>query len=251
MSLDSLIQKTPRPVLIGVILIVALAFFIYNEPLKDECGIQGDKFKKNTAGLLTATRVNKKIQYQKILYSSVRCKKGNSIGSCSEYLEHLRLLVRELKSVSPKCQEPLIKDHPSLAAQMTQALQIVPLVAWGEAPPKGLAERAGWLNEAHLRSFCYIKDAFIRLVGIESFEKIRDGVYLEYPGEWPENFDVNKIIPTPTAKKTEQDDEIDLNRIIDQNRPRAYKSAANPTGAFTKDEVYERSLYSIRCDLYM
>lgn len=251
MSLDSLIQKTPRPVLIGGILILALAFFIYNEPLKDECGIQGDKFKKNTAGLLTPTRVKKKMQYPKILYSSVRCKRGNSIGSCSEYLEHLRLMSRELKNVSPKCQETLIVEQSGLVAQMTQALQVVALVAWGESPPKGLAERAGWLNESHLRSFCYIKDTFIRLVGPESFEKIRDGVYREYPGDWPENFDVNKIIPSPAVGKKDTDDEMDLNQIIDQNRPRAFKSAANPTGTFTKDEIYERSLFSIRCDLYM
>lgn len=252
MSLDAAIQKIPRPVLIIGVLVLALAFFVYQEPLKDECGIQGEKFKKNMTGTLFGFRTqDKKTQYPKINFWSDRCRRGNSIGSCSEYFEGLRVTVRELKNVSEKCQLPLFEANPALRTYLQDAVRIIPLVAWGEVPPKGLSERMGWLNESDVRTFCYLKNTYTRLLGEERYLAVRESVYREYPGEWPENFDINAWVSSKAIAEQKKPEDVDVTQVVTENRPRAYKTAANSSGVFNKDEIYERSLFSIRCDLYM
>lgn len=252
MALDDVIQKIPRPVLVLSVLALAVFLFVYNDPLKDECGIQITNFKKSTQGLLFPEKIKGKIQYPQINYWRDRCKEGNSIGSCEDYLEGLRVTARELKNVTPQCHLRLKEANPGIVSQLSLAVRIISLVAWGEKPPAGLSERMGWLNESHLRTFCYLKKIYTDLDGEEKFLALREKVYREYPGDWPDKFDVNQLVQSnsvPTARDPRP--EVDVSKLIADNRPRAYKTAQNPSGQFTKEQIFERSLFSIRCDLYM
>lgn len=250
MNLDELIQKTPRPILVLVVLMAGIAFFIYNEPLKDECEVQSAIFKKNMAGLLTSTKVNKKVQFPQLkIYWKDRCKEGNSIGSCDDYFEGLRKMSAELKRMNDNCQLRLSEESEDLATVVSHGVHIMALVAWGEKPPEALSGRAGWLNESHLRTFCYLKDRYKHLAGEEALLSLRERVYREYPDNWPEQTDFNKLLETTSSASGSQSGKSD--RPVDQVRPRAYKTQLNPTGTLTKEDIYQRSLFSIRCDLYM
>ena len=105
------------------------------------------------------------------------------------------------------------------------------LVAWGEKPPAGLAERLGWLTVPHMQTFCYLKRTFIEIAGEENFAALREKVYREYPDNWDENKPIEDRLP--------------------EDRPRAYKTPNNMTGSLSAADVYQRSIFSIKCDLYM
>ncbi len=266
MDIDQLIQKIPKPALVVGVLILSLLFFVYNDPLRDECEVQNSIFVKKTQGLLTAVKTkSKKIQFPKIEYWKNRCREGNSIGSCNDYFEGWRVVTKELREVNDNCQVKHGAKNEIFTKQITHALQVMALVAWGDKPPAGMAERLGWMNESQIRTFCYLKKTFILIGDEESFLALRDKVYREYPGEWSEKFNINKLAEAKLAeaklaetsadKNKKEDgrieDSVDVAKLMAENRPRAYKTDSNPAGTLTKEEVFGRSIFSIRCDLYM
>ncbi|MGZ3690516.1 MAG: hypothetical protein ACXVAX_03370, partial [Pseudobdellovibrio sp.] len=114
---------------------------------------------------------------------------------------------------------------------LSTSLQIMALVAWGEKPPAGPGDRLGWLTVAHMQTFCALKRSFVLIATEENFENLKQKVFHEYPDNWPESTPIEKRLP--------------------DNRPRALKSPNNMTGSLTANEVFQRSIFSIKCDIYM
>ncbi|MBC7420090.1 MAG: hypothetical protein H7328_05130 [Bdellovibrio sp.] len=231
MSLDQVLQKIPKPVLVGGVLVLTLAFFVFNDPLRDECDIQTKIFEKNTSGILKPERKKGKTQFAKMTYWRDLCAQGNSVGACEDYFTGLKTVTTELKSFNEKCQLAYSQTDEEFVQHLSRALQMIPLLAWGGKPPEGLSGRLGWLNESNLKTFCAIKDTYIQLVGEEKYLELRKKVYRQYPDAWPEKTPIDARNP--------------------ESRPMALKSEANPTGTLMEAKIYERSLFSMRCDLYM
>lgn len=231
MDLNQIIQKIPKPILVGGILVLALVLFMYNDPLRDECEIQAFVFENKMKGLLSTVKINGKKQYPKLNYAKERCKEGNSLGSCADFLDGLKSLTRELKLMNDKCQVTYSQKNDDFSVQISHGLQIMALVAWGEKPPAGLSDRLGWLTVSHMQTFCYLKRTFLLIGGEENFLALREKVYREFPDNWPEKLDSEMKLP--------------------ENRPRAYKTDSNPSGTLTFEQIYQRSIFSIKCDLYM
>ena len=228
-QLDEVVKKIPKPLLVGGVLVLALAFFVYNEPLRDECEVQAKIFQKSTAGVLSNVRKKtSKIQFAQIKYWQSLCTEGNSIGACEEYLNGLKLVAAALKSFKNHCQLDYVEKNEDFLVHIKQGILVMSLLAWGEKPPEGLSSRLGWLTEVHLKTFCSLKSDYIRLAGDEKFLELRNEVYGLYPDKWPEKV-------APEARDAEQ-------------RPKALKSAG---GTLDAQQIYERSLFSIRCDLYL
>lgn len=244
MDLNQAIQQIPKPVLVIGIMVLSVMLFVYNDPLRDECEVQSSIFEKKTKGLISPIKISGKVQFPLINYWKDRCKSGNSIGSCNEYFEGLRTVTKELRQINETCQMKYLAQSENLTSQITQALQIMALVAWGEKPPIGISERVGWFDESHLRTFCYLKKTFLTTAGEESFLALRNKVYKEFPGEFSTK-DLNKLVDTNTDKK------VDLEGLVAENRPRAFKWAGNTSGTLKADEIFELSIFSVRCDLYM
>lgn len=232
MDINQAIQKVPKPALVLVVLCAALALFVYNDPLKNECEVQASVFEKRVSGLLLSTQIKKRTQFAQIQnYLSARCKEGNSMGACYEYLEALRVVVRELRAMSNKCQIEYSVNHERFLPQISNALQIIALVAWGEKPPAGLKERLGWLEPSQVQTFCYLKQFFIQMSDDETYLKLRNKVYREFPDAWSESTSIDDRTP--------------------ENRPRAMKTESNPTGKLTESDIYQRSIFSMNCNSYM
>ncbi len=231
MGLDQFIARVPKAVLVIVVLTMALIFIVVMNPLKDECDVKTDIFLKEMRGIITSVRVKKnKTQFAKLNFWKDRCRDGNTVGACEEYFTGLNKLTTALSVFPDKCQLKFIEENEAFPKYIYDAIQVMALVAWGERPPSGPSERLGWLTEAHLKTFCRLKKTFATLTSEEDLQSLRSKIYSQYPDSWPEAVD-------PEAKKPE-------------DRPKALKSALNPTGTLDKDKVYERSLFSMRCDLY-
>jgi hypothetical protein len=257
MNIDEFIKKIPRPVLVFTVLSLAVAFFVYNDPLKDECDVKIRTFKNNTKGIISSTKINKKIQFAKLDYAQNICREGNSLGACMQYFDNLNIVAKETKALTQKClvrySEELDLDDSldEFTKKYSMAIRIMALAAWGSQPPEQ-SDKLGWLNEGHLRTFCSIKKSFVDFAGVEALDSIKARVYNEYPGFWAQLPEYDQLKKAALlASSDEAKKELDDHKVIDQQRPRALKTAQNPGGTMTKDEVYARSLFSVRCDLYL
>ena len=237
MDINQLVQKIPRPLLVLGSIVIAIIIFVVQDPLRDECEVQSSLFEKRTRGLLTTKRTRRKeddriqTQFPMITYWKDRCKEGNSIGSCADYFDGLRAVTKELKFMKEKCQLSYSQQNESFNTFISHGLHIMALVAWGEKPPAGVADRLGWLTTTHMETFCSLKRTFIIIAGDENLDILKEKVFREYPDNWPES--------TPPEDR------------IPENRPRAMKTENNMTGSLKREEVYQRSIFSIKCDLYM
>lgn len=230
MSLNQIVSKIPKPVLVIGVLTLALVAIVFNNPLKDECEVKTTNFLKEVRGIITSVRAKDKTQFAQLGFWMDRCKQGNSQGACEDYFSGLRKLTTALTVFPEKCQSRYSEENENFISYLINGIQVMSLVAWGERPPNGVADRAGWLTEADLKTFCRLKKTFYSLAKEEDFTAVKNKVYLQYPDAWPE-----------TVLEKSRDPE---------NRPMALKTAANPTGTLDVKQIYERSLFSIRCDLY-
>lgn len=230
MSLDQIISKIPKPVLVVGVLTIALVVIVFSNPLKDECEVKTTNFLKEVRGIVTSVRAKDKTQFAQLGFWMDRCKQGNSQGACEDYFSGLRKLTTALTIFPEKCQLTYSEENENFLRYLIDGLQVMSLVAWGEKPPAGVADRAGWLTEVDLKTFCRLKKTFFNLASEEDFTAVKNKIYLQYPDAWAE-----------TVPEKSRDPE---------NRPLALKTQSNPSGTMNVKQVYERSLFSIRCDLY-
>ncbi len=231
-QIGEIIQKIPKPILVTTILIVALGFIVSQNPLQNGCDIQVTNFARATRGVLSGYKNKKeRTQFAQIENFKNLCREGNSQGSCENYYAALKKITDGLKSVDQECIPKLIEGYENLPKVVSQAIQIMALNAWGEKSPSGVTERLGWLVEADIYTFCRLKIQFLRLSSDEEFKAVRARTYAEFPEAWPESVPILQRADTP--------------------RPLAQKSESNPNGILVSDEIFKRSLFSLRCDLYL
>lgn len=230
-KLDDAIAKMPRALLVILVLVGALAFIVSQNPLSDGCEVEINNFGLQTRGILKGVRDSKKrIQYSILNYALEQCKQGNSQGSCEDYFKALKRVADANRVVSPKCYEKLKEEYKELVPALAMGIKVMALVAWGDKPPEGIGQRLGTLTEGDIYGFCRAKNGLVQLTSVEDYKGLRTAVYREFPDRWPEKLTVEQKAELP--------------------RPRALQSATNPAGSLKESEIYERSLFSLRCDLY-
>ncbi len=231
-NIQDLIQKIPRPILVIGVLVLALAFIVFQNPLQDGCDVQVTNFNRSVRGILVGYKTKKNLtQYAQIENFKNLCREGNSAGACENYYEALKKITSGFKIVDSKCVPKLIENYENLPKVISNGIQVMALNAWGEVPPSGVSERLGWLSEIEIYTFCRLKNQYVTLTSDEEYRALRAKTYAEFPDVWPEKMSVEDRAEVP--------------------RPRALKSVSNPTGSLSDDEVFKRSLFSLRCDLYL
>lgn len=230
-AIANAVAKMPRPLLVFLVLAGALGFIISQNPLSDGCEVEVSNFDRDVAGIMTSVKNSKKLkQYPQIYYASEQCKEGNSQGSCEDYFKAIKRVADATRVVSPKCYPKLKEQFKDLPNTLAMGIKVMALAAWGEKPPEGIGQRMGWLNEGDIYGFCRAKNGLVQLTSLEEYKTLRASTYREFPDRWPENLLLEKRAEIP--------------------RPRALLSTTNVTGSLKETDVYERSLFSLRCDLY-
>ena len=230
-SLDDALAKIPKPILVLGVLALALGLIVYQNPLSDGCEVEITNFTREVTGLLTDYKTSKaKTQFAQINFLRDQCRQGNSQGVCVDYFKAIKRIADAVRASSNKCYPALQEDYPKLIGVLADGVKIMALAAWGEQPPDGIAQRLSWLTEGDIYAFCRSKNKLIELTSQEDFKSLRQATYSEFPDRWPDS--------VPLAKRAEIP------------RPRALKSPSNPSGSLDEPGVYERSLFSLRCDLY-
>jgi hypothetical protein len=231
-QLDEILKKIPQPVLVISVLACALALIIYLNPLQDGCDVQMKNFGQDVRGILEGYKVKKKLtQFAQIESFKSLCRDGNSQGACENYYLALKKITDGLRLIDNQCVSKLTESYETLPKVIQNAIQIMALNAWGEKPPLGAAQRLGWLSEGDIYTFCRLKSQMIRLMSNEEYILLRAKTYAEFPADWPDSIAESQRSELP--------------------RPRALRSISNPGGSLTSKEIFQRSLFSLRCDLYL
>ena len=194
--------------------------------------MQISNFGRTTRGILAGYKTKKNLtQLAQIENFKNLCREGNSQGSCENYYGALKKVTDGLIAVDDKCVSKLIENYENLSKVVSNAIQIMALNAWGEKPPVGVTERLGWLAEADVYTFCRLRAQLIRISTDEEYKALRARTYAEFPDVWPES--------------------VTLTQRSELPRPTALKSESNKMGTLSSDDVFKRSLFSLRCDLYL
>jgi len=230
-DIANLVAKTPRPLLVFIVLAAALIFIISQNPLSDGCEVEISNFGREVTGVITTEKNSKKLkQYPKLDYAREQCKDGNSQGRCEDYFKAVKRVADATRVVSPKCYIKLKEEYKDLTKTLAMGIKIMALAAWGEKPPEGIGQRMGWLTEGDIYGFCRAKNGLVALTSLEEYKTLRASVYREFPDRWPDKESMETRAQMP--------------------RPRALLSMTNVKGSLKEADVYERSLFSLRCDLY-
>jgi hypothetical protein len=244
-NLDEVLSKIPKPILVVGVMIIALVVILKVRPLKDGCDIEVSNFTEDVRGyLLKAPKTKtKKMVLPQVGETKRFCKEGNSPGACQSYFSAIKKVEEAFVRFDNKCLVQLVKDEnfvnedaPEETAsiikfQLKEAVKILALLAWGEKPPAGLADRAGWLSRSEVYTFCRLKTVLLDIVGDQEYKVFRTSVLREYPDAWPEKLQ-SQI------------------HSEDVHRPTVLKWSGNPSGTMDEKEVLQRSMFSLRCEQY-
>jgi hypothetical protein len=231
MTLIDKINQIPKPILIVAVMSIGLALIIYSNPLVDGCQNEVKNFGRDVRGLLRGFQNKKeKTQFAMIPSQKLACRQGNSPGACENYFQSLKKIAFSASRLEPQCMQNLVEEYNNFLPEVSEGIRTFALIAWGAVPPKDTSMRLGWLSQGELYTFCRLKRILQDQLAEEEFLSFRLDIYRNYPQEYPEGLDVEK-------------------KIL-MERPKALRSESNPEGTLTETEVFERSVFSIRCDLY-
>lgn len=244
-NLNEVLSKIPKPVLVVGVMMISIVVILKVRPLKNGCEVQVSNFAEDVRGyLLKAPKTKtKKMVLPQVGETKRFCKEGNSPGACENYFSALKKVEEAFIRFDNKCLVQLVEDEKFIVEgapeetasiikfQLKEAVKILALLAWGEKPPAGLADRAGWLSRSEVYTFCRLKTALLEIVGDEEYKVFRTSVIREYPDVWPDQLQ-NQI------------------NSEDVHRPTVLKWSGNPSGTMDEKEVLQRSMFSLRCDQY-
>jgi hypothetical protein len=150
------------------------------------------------------------------------CRAGNSPGACYELFATLKRVLRDVDAAPNQCLSEM-GDIEGLRPAMMASLELLVQLAWGVQPPEPGLSKYGWLETSDLALFCKLKRRALQIFGEEAFEQLRLKVQSKLPGE----LDLDQDPLCADCKK----------------RRAAIETLSN-------EEIWVRSLFSVRCDQY-
>jgi hypothetical protein len=218
-----MLEQIPRPLLVfGVLLAGVLLFFLIQEP-QSRCDSQLTIFKESQEGFLFPKPTKGGQRPASHARQVEACKVGNSPGACYEVFTSLKKLVRDLSGSPQECLVPL-GQVSEVSKALKSGTQLLVQLAWGDRPPDTGLARVGWLEAPDLALYCQLKSMLLKIDGEEAWEKFRASVQAKLPGEAP-------VI----------EDGVCLNCDF-------IKKASE---TLSPEEIWSRSLFSLRCENYL
>ncbi|MGE5087024.1 MAG: hypothetical protein ACM3MG_12035 [Bacillota bacterium] len=220
--MESFIKSLPKPVLAFLAILLGIGFFMMFSPPHTVCDTQAEALRESLRGELFSTQLKKNTIPPSIVREKEACQLGNSAGSCFEYFTTLKNIAGTIAKSSSECAQQLysIKE---VSAAMNDGIELMVRLAWGIKPPDPGVERFGWMQDAEIATFCRIKNIYIRANGEDAWTALRQKITAKLPGE---------DIP-PSTDPTQ-----------------ASVEPKKATAVLSEMDIWNRSLFSVRCDVY-
>ncbi len=215
-------NNSSRSLLVFAVLVGGVLFFFLAQRPHSVCDSQIEVFKESQKGGLYTQTVNGKKRPAQFGMHIETCRAGNSPGACYELFAMVRRLLRDLDAAPNQCL-PEMSEVEGLKPAIFDSIELMVQLAWGSQPPEPGLTKYGWLETSDLALFCHLKRRTIQIFGEETLEQLRLKVQVKLPGELNDEQDP----VCPDCKK---------------------RKAANET--LSQEEIWVRSLFSVRCDQY-
>lgn len=222
-KLYSLMDQIPRPLIVIFVLAAGIATFFFIKEPASLCNSQIEIFKQSQAGAIFP-RVMKSAQ-RPALYPRLvdNCKTGNSPGACYELFSLLRKLNQDLRGSPQECLVPF-GEIPQVKKALTEGVQLMIQLAWGEKPPEEGLSKFHWMETSDLALYCQLRDLNFKIYGDEAWTLLRKSTYAKLPGE-AQIFQDGQCVNCETIKSAPQ--------------------------ALSEEEIWVRSLFSLRCEQFL
>lgn len=220
--MENFLNSLPKPILVvGIFILFVLSFYIFNPP-HTICDTQKESVQELFKGILYPTKFKKSVIPPQIIRAKETCLQGVSSGACYEYFSVLKNLAKEVLKAPLECSGQ-VYEIKEISHSLTEGIEKMSLVAWGEQPPEPGVARFGWFKESELLLFCILKDAYVRAHSEAAWGELRSSIYKKYPGE------ALVLSKDPGSSAAV--------RIMAPQK-------------FSEGEIWNRSLFSIRCENY-
>ncbi len=224
MDAEQFLQTLPRPVLVMGALIIGIVLIMLFSPPHTICDTQTEQAKESLIGLTKPSKAQKNTIPPKINKALENCFQGSTPGACYDYFQILRSLAKLVMGSTSECR-PEVYAISDIKNALTEGVTNMALLAWGDKPPApGAFGRFGPLQESELALFCYLKAASIAGSSEESWHALRKKVFEQFPGE-----------------------EVDLPK----DPKESLKVARPATKLMSELDIWNRSLFSVRCENYL
>ncbi len=179
-SLDQVIAKLPRWVLVGGILVLGIFLLLVLNPPHSVCDSQLTLLQSLQTPFLYLDKKKSYIKTTGFSASYTKCRNGNSLGACQDLFNGVLKLTGDIESSNPECLAELskVKDIKK-AFRDTQDLMVE--LAWGNQPPESTYEKFSWLDNNHMFLFCKLTGLRTKSEGKDAWEKWREKTMLSLP----------------------------------------------------------------------
>jgi len=178
--MNDFINSLPRWALVGGALALGLVFILITNPPHTACDSQLEIFQKSETPFLYPDS-SKKFADQTLFQKSIQtCKDQNLPGPCFQFFEGLRLLIKDIKTVSLECR-PKIVQSDLVSSALWLSLTAIFEIAWGPTPPKSYYEKTGWLDNVHINTFCDLQKVVRENFSEDDWVQFREKVLQSLP----------------------------------------------------------------------
>jgi hypothetical protein len=147
------IKNLPKPVLAGIVFVLAAAFIMFNEPPQDACDVQAEIFAKAQAGRLLSRGGKLSSLWAR---TASHCKASKSVGGCADFHEVIKTALGDIKGSPVQCVSRIVSQD-WMQKIITESLKLMVVVAWGEVPPEPGPPSLSWLTVGDLSLFCQLQ----------------------------------------------------------------------------------------------
>jgi hypothetical protein len=176
--LNKIFRYIPEWLFVVIILCGGLIFVFNDTPLVSICDAQIADFASGQNGKLFPRSVKVLNPLTGGPYSENNLKRFknrcvNSIkgAGCYSYFKIIEGVLFDFKKLDQSCLVELA-DKPIMSQLFEEYLTTMTILAWGERPPLSQAQKAGWLTDLELKTFCKVKSNYTEFYKPEKWDQL-------------------------------------------------------------------------------
>lgn len=179
--MDNFLNSLPRTVLVGGALALGLLLILFLNPPHTKCDSQHEIFKKSQTPFLYKDPAKKFMDETQLQTNIAVCKDRNLPGSCFQLFEGMKILVKDIKTISYECRSEIL-SKPEISNALWQSLGFIFELAWGKNPPQSYLDKLGWLDTMHTTVFCDLQALIKESFSTSEWESFREKTLTNLPG---------------------------------------------------------------------
>jgi hypothetical protein len=179
--MDNFLNSLPKSILVGGALAVGLVIIFLIKPPHTKCDSQFEIFQKAETPFLYKDPTKKFMEETQVQTSMNACKQTNSPGSCFQFFEGLKFLIKDIQTISYDCR-PGILSKSEISTALWQSLEFIFEIAWGKNPPANYLDKLGWLDNVHVSVFCDLQALMKESFSEDEWTTFREKMLAGLPG---------------------------------------------------------------------